>query len=257
MAMNATPCGDDELQLLAEALAGSPQGATAVHLLRRSSCRAYSAGKISSLTAAVVVPDLAPERVLAFGHDVDALWHLLRSIRHWKTVNTSQAAAPVIADRMERHFGISVQRHERSYFVLTVPPPALVHPLVRRLTADDESLVEEAPPFLRQGRLFGGPRGLLQEGIIAGAVHEGKLVATAHTATMTDDYADIGVATLEAYRRRGIAAAAASLVCQAVLAVSRVPVWDCATYNVTSSHLAEKLGFRSIDGRVDLIRGDT
>ncbi len=254
--MNTTRRGDDEFQLLAKALAGSPQAATAVHLLGRGLCTAHVAGELSSPTAAVVVPDFRPERVLAFGHDLDALWHLLCTLRHWKTVNTSPGASSVVSARMEERFESSVRRHECAYFVLTVPPPALVHPLVRRLTPDDEPLIEEAPPFLQQGRLFGGPRALLREGIIAGAVDQGKLVATAHTATMTADYADIGVATLDAYRRQGIAAAAASLVCQAVQAMNRVPVWDCATDNVASVHLAEKLGFRPIDGRVDLTRGD-
>ncbi len=254
--MNATLCRDDELRLLAGALAGSPQTATAVHLLGRGLCSAHVAGEPASFAAAVVIPDLGPERVLAFGDDLDALWHLLRALRHRKSVNTAQAAASVIATRMEEQFGTPVGRHERAYFILTVPPPALIHPLARRLTSDDEPLIDEAPPFLQQGRLFGGARGLLREGIMAGAVDQGKLVATAHTATMTDDYADIGVVTLDAYRRQGIAAAAASLVCQGVRAANRVPVWDCAAENVASLHLAEKLGFRSVDGRVDLTRGD-
>jgi RimJ/RimL family protein N-acetyltransferase len=142
------------------------------------------------------------------------------------------------------------------HHTLTDPPRPHTHPLVRRLTIEDVALIEEAPPFLQQGRAFGGPAGLLREGVVAGAVDQGRLVGIAHTSSMTERYADIGVATLEAYRNQGISAAAAALVCAAVQERGRTPVWSCGEDNWASLRVAEKIGFTTIGKRVYVIPGE-
>jgi RimJ/RimL family protein N-acetyltransferase len=116
----------------------------------------------------------------------------------------------------------------------------------------DSNLVQQAPPFLQQGRLFGGARRLLHDGVFAGAIDSGNWLRP-RTATLTDEYAEIGVGTLARYRQQGIAAATASLICREVQLMGRVPVWNCAEDNQPSRHLAEKLGFVSIGRRMDLI----
>ncbi len=251
------PCRATARRMLADALSGSPWTAMAVHLLRRDMCTAYVEGDPSSPSASVVFWSAplssAPQRGLAFGPDIEALWSLLQAIGRWNAIGIHEEHAEILRGAMQRDLKkpVTVERHR--YHVLAEPAKNFTHSLVRRLTEADIDLIQQAPPFLQQGRLFGGARELLQEGIFAGAIESGKLVATAHTATLTDEYAEIGVATLARYRQQGIAAAAASLVCRGAQAIGRVPVWDCAQDNEPSRHLAEKLGFVPIGTRVDLI----
>lgn len=255
--MKPEPCSALAREALAGALSGSPWTVTAVHLLRRDMGTAYVVGDPSSPAAALVFWTTAVstdrQRALAFGADVDALWSLLQAVGNWSVVSIAGEHADALRAAMERDLGMPVKVRANRYHVLMEPSREFTHPLVRRLSAEDITLMENAPPFLQQGRLFGGARRLLREGIVAGAIDAGTLVATAHTATLTDEYAEFGVATLTRYRRLSIAAATASLVCRGVQAIGRVPVWDCAEDNEPSRRLAEKLGFVPIGRRVDLI----
>ncbi|GAC1332633.1 MAG: hypothetical protein NVSMB22_24820 [Chloroflexota bacterium] len=229
----------------------------AVHLLRRDMGTAYVAGDPSSPRAAIVfwsAPlSLAPDHAIAFGPDIEALWSLLQANGRWNAVGIREEHAEILQVAMQRDLGSTVKLESHNYYTLTAPVRIFTHPDVRRLTKADVDLVQAAPSFLQQGRMFGGARRLLQEGVFAGAIDSGNLVATAHTATLTGKYAELGVATLPAFRRQGLAAAAASLVCREVQAIGRVPIWDCAEDNQASRDLARKLGFVPIGKRVDLI----
>src|SRR2546428_793631 len=81
------------------------------------------------------------------------------------------------------------------------------------------------------------------EGVAAGAVVDRRLVAIAITSARTARHADVGVATLAPWRRRGLATAAASLVTRAVQAAGQTPVWSCGEDNLASLRVARKLGF--------------
>src|SRR5438067_853764 len=124
---------------------------------------------------------------------------------------------------------------------ITGSPVAHTHPLVRYLTPADGPLLEVAPRAI-QGAGFGGPEAMLAEGIVAGAVDGERTVAIAHTGAITDLYADVGVATLDPYRRQGISTAA-SLVCRAIQESGRTPVWNCGEENRASRRVARKVGF--------------
>ena len=71
---------------------------------------------------------------------------------------------------------------------------------------------------------FGSPDGLLSEGVAAGALVDGGLVALACTTARTEKHADLGVVTLEGWRGRGLATACAALVADGILRSGRVPV---------------------------------
>ncbi|HZU11324.1 MAG TPA: GNAT family N-acetyltransferase [Chloroflexota bacterium] len=249
--MKLESCNAQGRAALAAVLGDSPTTTTMVHLLHRNLCVAYVLGDAGSPLAAAAFSTIRPRTAVVFGEDAAALWSLLQAVPGWETVNVAGEQAEALRAAMERDLAVPVERRGDMYFVLNGRPADLSHPLVRRLTAEDIELIEEAPPPLQQGRLFGGPVGLLREGIMAGAIDTGTLVATAHTSTLTAGYADIGVVTLESYRRQGIAAAAASLVCRAVQGIGRRPVWNCADDNVASVRLAGKLGFVPIERRVE------
>lgn len=70
--------------------------------------------------------------------------------------------------------------------------------------------------------------------------------AWAFSAAVSDDEIDIGVETLESYRGKGLAAAAANEMIRYALAVGKKPVWACHAGNVGSQKVAEKLGFEKV-----------
>jgi len=242
--------------VLADTLGDSPWTVITVHLLRRGLCDAYVEGVPSSFAAAVIQWDILEDEPTAFGGDAEAIWRLLRHVPGWRVINVDEDVAPALGAVMERELGRPMLFYGDIHHILTEPPRVYTHPLVRRLTVEDVALIEEAPPLLQQGRGFGGPEGLLREGIVAGAVEGGRLAGIAHTSSMTERYADIGVATLEPFRKQGISAAAASLVCAAVQEARRTPVWSCGEDNRASLRVAEKIGFTGIAKRVYVIPGE-
>lgn len=76
---------------------------------------------------------------------------------------------------------------------------------------------------------------MLEEGIVAGAVAEGRLVAIAYTSARSRKHADIAVNTLEEWRGLGLATAAASLVAREVQERRQMPIWSCGEDNYASS----------------------
>ena len=93
---------------------------------------------------------------------------------------------------------------------------------------------------------------LLTNGAAAGAVVDNRLVALAHTNAMTARYGDIGVFTDEAWRGRGFATSAASIVAHCIRERGRVPVWSAGEDNAASLRVAAKLGFVEASRRVYL-----
>jgi RimJ/RimL family protein N-acetyltransferase len=251
--MRLEPLGAAGCQALADSLGDSAWTVITVHLLRRGLCKAYVEGDPSRFTAAVIQWNILPDEPAAFGDNAEGMWRLLQQIEGWRVVNVGEAPARALGVAMERDLRRRVRYYGDEHFILTEPPKEYPHPLVRLLTIEDVRLIEEAPPLLQQGRGFGGPDGLLREGIVAGAVDAGKLVGIAHTSAMTEKYADVGVATLEPYRRQGISAAAASLVCRGIQEIGRSPVWSCGEDNWASLQVAEKVGFTPIGRRVYVI----
>jgi RimJ/RimL family protein N-acetyltransferase len=251
--MNPQPLDAAGCRALADALGDSPWTVISVHLLRRGLCHAYLEGQPFSFAAAVLQWTILPDEPAAFGVDPEAMWRLLQRVRGWRVVNVDEAQAQALGAILERELDRPVRYYGDIHHVLAREPKGYTHPLVRRLTVEDAALIETAPPFLQQGRGFGGADGLLWEGIVAGAVDAGRLVAIAHTSAVTEGYADVGVATLEQYRRQGISAAAASLVCRAIRETGRTPVWSTGEDNWASLRVAQKLSFTPIGRRVYLI----
>ena len=84
---------------------------------------------------------------------------------------------------------------------------------------------------------------MLTEGVAAAAIVDDGIVAIAFTSARSRDYADVAVATLEPWRNRGFAAAAAALVAGKIQEAGQTPVWSTGEDNLASLRVAEKLGF--------------
>ena len=212
--------------------------------MRRGLCRAYVAGDPARFEGAVIqaLEDPGEPTAFGFGADAQKLWDLLRSVEGWWCVNVPAGLAPELGGLLEAQGRKPVRLYGDVYHVSMRPTPPVRNPAVRLLTVGDMALVEAAPAPVRGGG-FGSTRTMLTEGVAAGAVVSGELKAIAHTHARTERHADIGVSTLEAWRGRGFAGAAASLVVRRVWEGGQVPVWSAGEDNLASLRVARKLGF--------------
>ena len=239
---------------LADALGDSAETVIAAHHLRRGSCRAYVAGEPGSFRAAIVQHDDAPTEPIGFGDAPELLDQLLGAMQGWDCICAPLACAAGLGDLLARRLGLGVRYLDDIYYELNQPAQLVPDGRVRRLTPADLALLEAAPLELHSGG-FGSHAALLREGIAAGALVDGRLVAIARTSARTGQRGDIGVNTLEGWRGQGLATAAAALVAQGLQAAGQVPVWSAGGHNQASLRVAEKLGFVEIGRRRYVILG--
>lgn len=71
----------------------------------------------------------------------------------------------------------------------------------------------------------------------------GDAAAWAFSAAISHEEVDIGVETKEPYRRKGLAAAAATAMVHEILKQNKKPVWACHAQNIGSAKLAQQIGF--------------
>ncbi|MFH1086882.1 MAG: GNAT family N-acetyltransferase [Chloroflexota bacterium] len=227
---------------LADALGDQPDTIIAGHALRQGLCSAYTVGLPDHPRAALVQTWVQPDEPLGFGADPALVWELLQVAQGWTCVRVALDVAEPLGATIARARGVGVRYLDDVVHVLPGPPAAYHDARVRLLTPADVALLEAAPPELR---LSGFPSvgALLAEGAVAGAIVGGLVVATASTAALNARYAEVGVYTTAAYRRQGLSTAAAGLVCQAVRATGRTPVWSAGDHNAASLRVAAKLGF--------------
>ena len=237
---------------LAATLGDTPETVIAVHLLHRGFARAYVAGRPDRFDAAII-------RNLAFNRDeltgfgaALSMWELLRERHGWSSVEVDPSIAFQLAELLELASGRPVSFLDDIYHVLRHPVvPARIE-TVRLLSAADSGLLERAPPELR-GEGWGSSSALLREGIAAAAIFDREIVALAHTTARAGQYADLGVATLPAWRNQGLASATAALVASEVQAAGQTPVWSTGATNLASLRVARKLGFVEVSRRTYLI----
>ena len=203
--------------MLADAVGDTPETVIPAHMLRRGLCEAWVAGSLPEFDAAIVQSASLREEPWVFGPDVEALWRLLGDATGWKHVNVAQSLAKPLGALIERETGARVRYYGDVYHTLTRTAATFHDPAVRELTLGDLVTLAAAPAEV-QGTGFSDVSTMLREGISAGAVVDGRLVAIAHTSAITDRHADIGVSTLEPFRGRGFATAAASIVARRVQA---------------------------------------
>lgn len=240
--------------LLAEALGDTPETTIPVHRLLDGSCRAYVRGGLPPTGVAIVQDDFCPTEPYAFGGDAHAICHLLRGVRGWECVNASRGLAQSLVELLRSATGAEILLAEDVYHVLRQPAPVerFRHPSVLSLGPRDQSLLEAAP-FELQPSGFGSIDQTLREGSVACAVIEGRVVAVAHTTACTGRHADIGVATLQEWRGRGLATAAAALVARCVQVREMTPVWSCGDQNSPSLRVAAKLRFEEVSRRMYVV----
>lgn len=242
----------EKFGVLAEALGEIPETVISIHLLNRRLCRAYVAGDIKSPIAAVIHALGQISEPHAFGNDPESIWKLLKEIDDWDCVNVSNDCAAALGQLVLKQMGRNVRYCLDVHHVLTQPAAVIENDAIRKLTTGDCEVVE-ATQFDLSLAFFESTFAMLEEGFVAGGFVEGALVSIAWTSALTENYADIGVNTLEPYRCRGLATAAASNVARRVQEAGKTAVWSCAEHNVASLRVAQKICFKEVCRRTYII----
>ena len=244
-----------ERELVADALGDTPETVIAVHHLRRGLADAYVVGAAPPYPAVIVRRHLLPQEPECFGSDPSVIWRLLRPLHAWDRQGLSPSVEPGVAHPlaalMERDVGVRIEHCADVYHTLTGRVHTFFHPAVRLLSPEDAGILARYRTDPRSVG-FASFHDFLVEGVAAGALVEGALVALASTPALTARYGDIGVATDEDWRVLGFASAAASIVAQELQARGSVPVWSAAETNAASLRVAAKLGFAEVSRRVYL-----
>ncbi len=223
-----------------------------VHLLARALAEAYAAGDPTHPDGIIVQGSTDPGELMSFGPDAAVLWELLQLVEGWWCVSVVEPCARDLGAMIEAQTGSKVRCYGDIYHVLRGPVTRLHHEATRLLTPDDIELVEAAPAEV-WGSGWNSTREMLEEGVIAGAVVKGNLVAIAYTSTRSARHADVAVSTLEEWRGRSFATAAASLVAWRLQEAGQIPVWSTGEANRASLRVARKLGFAPVAQRTYVI----
>ena len=244
-------------ELLA-ALGDASETVLAHHLLTRGWGRAFVVGDPSQPRAAIVDSTLGPDKWPAgeptgFGSDPASLWSALRVMEGWDCVLVDRACAEPLGALIQSETGRPVRYFGEVWLALHRPAARFSHPDVRPLTPDDTPLLENASVPQLRGEAWPTPHHLLTDGIAAGAIVDGQLVAIASTCARSATHAEIQIYTLEPYRRRGLSRAAASLAAQLIQAAGQTPAWGAAHDNDASLHIARTLGFTEVTRRTFVI----
>ena len=242
----------DERGILIDALGDSPETCISVHLLTQGLCDAYLAGNPAHFRGLIVQSHQDPGESTGFGADARLLWELLKVAQGWWCVNVSESCASRLGAIVEEETGRAVRYYGDVYHTLTRPAAPFGHEAVRLLNLADLEMLGSAAAEVRGGGWESAER-MLEKGIVAGAVAEGRLVATAYTSARSRKHTDVAVSVLEGWRGLGLATAVASLVAREVQKAGQVPVWSCGEDNAASLRVARKLGFVEVLRRTYVI----
>lgn len=248
--MNIRRLSSQEVPTLARTLGDSPATVIPQHQLRVGQATATLAGSPEQPAALVIQANDEPT---AFGYDVHALWAILQTLNGWFCVEVEAKWGEQLAEYLAQS-GITTRLYGDHYYLLHgtlqhQPQPTLE---TRLLAPADIPIWQASAPELNVIG-FSSHAELLAHGVAAGSFHQGQLVALAHTSALSPRYADVGVYTAEAYRGQGLAAYAAELVMQQVVAQGRIPLWSTGADNRASRRVAQKLGLEEVLRRVYVI----
>jgi RimJ/RimL family protein N-acetyltransferase len=231
----------------------NPETVIWIHVLKQGNCNVYISSDKHRESAAILQLKSLLSEPTGFGLDADALWQELAKVEGWQCVLVDKEVASALGEIISNQLKTPVHFLDDIYHIPRGQVLSFESELVRRLTLDDFTLVETSPREVQPIGFWGGLRESLTKGLVAGAIIEGKVVATSFVAARGQRYADIGVYVRESYRRRGLATAAASIVARSIQSDGLIPVWGCGSHNLPSLRLARKLGFVEISRRTYVI----
>ena len=171
------PLDADGIRRLVETIDETPETVIPIHLLTQGTCAAYAVGDPASSDAVIVQSDSLREEPFGLGGDAQGLWDLLRHLDDWTCVDVSPDVAPRLGALIRDATGKRVDYYGDVYHTLTKPAPLIDEPAVRELTRDDIGLAG-GRRCGRRGISAAALSALLEEGAVAGAVVDGRIVGT-------------------------------------------------------------------------------
>jgi len=234
-------------------LVENPETVVSIHVLTRGDYNVYMSSDQRLKSVAILQPKELPSEPTGFGSDANALWQELTQVQGWQCILVDKEVALPLGEIISSRLKTPVSFLDDIYHI----PRGQVLPFgnesVRRLVLEDLTLLQTLPPEAQPIGFWGDLRTSLTEGLVAGAIVEGKVVATSFVAARGQRYVDIGVYVLGNHRRRGLATAAASLAARSVQSDGLIPVWGCGSHNLPSLKLARKLGFIEVSKQTYVI----
>ncbi len=240
---NHSPIPLERGRLLSKHLPDTPETVIATHALNRGTAKVWISGSPIDFSGTVIQLNTRPTELISFGSNPQRLLDLLTAVEGWNCILVDSGIADLVGAMIETNFGNSVHYLEDIYHVTEKPINGFKSKRVRQLTIKDLQLFEAAPEELRS-HFWESPRAILSEGIVACAIVDDRIVATALTSSISNRYADVGVYTNSSYRQHGFGTATAALVVNQVVALGLNPVWSTGATNFASLKIAEKLGFK-------------
>jgi len=251
-APDLVPLNREQSAALADALPVEPWYTIPYSGLHRGLDRAFVRGPPSAPTAVVSEHLGSPGEPEFWGPDAEAGWSILSRLPGWFCLNGPATDLAPFRQIFAREVPSPFRDLGDLFYTLESAVILHAHPGVRMLTVTDAPLVQGYPAYV-WGNSYRTYEELLTDGAVAGAIVDERLVAVAVLNASSPKYADIGVHTLEPFRGRGLSAAAASLVAAEVKARGLVPVWSTGSHNLASQRVAEKVGFRPVEGGLYLV----
>ena len=149
-------------------------------------------------------------------------------------------SGPCVTRALPDWQGTSVLLHRmgRASLLPEVPEGA-----VRELSRAEVAALENLPSELRSELIIGAQRAP----VVAAVGADGSLVSFCCSWSVTERLWDVGVETLEAFRRQGFAGLCVSYMTALMREQGKEPVWGALDTNEASLQLAEKLGFAAVD----------
>jgi RimJ/RimL family protein N-acetyltransferase len=236
------PLSPSEAVRLAENLPVDPYCVLEYGYLRHGIDRAFVDGPLEDPKAVVIQHRNVQGEPVYSGKYPEAGWRLLSRLPGWFCVNGSTEDMTRLVPILQREIRLPFRWLGDMFYTLEAPPQPYSNPWVRRLGMEDIPLLQRTTPKIWSG--YQTFEESLTEGIMAAAIVEGRIVSVADNSASNSRYSDIGVTTLEPYRRQGLSTAAACLVAREVQSRGRIPVWSTSSENIASQRVANKLGFR-------------
>jgi RimJ/RimL family protein N-acetyltransferase len=234
-------------------LVENPETVVSIHVLTGGDCNVYMSSDQHLKSVAVLQPKELPSEPTGFGSDANALWQELTQVQGWQCILVDKEVALPLGKIISSRLKTPVSFLDDIYHIPRGQVLPFENESVRRLVLEDLTLLQALPPEAQPIGFWGDLQTSLTEGLVAGAIVEGKVVATSFVAARGQRYVDIGVYVLGNDRRRGLATAAASLVARSVQSDELIPVWGCGSHNLPSLKLARKLGFIEVSKRTYVI----
>ncbi len=228
-----------------------PDTVLAIHALAAGIGRLWLEEDRGGPRAVMIESPLTPGEPQGFG-DPDGLLALLEQADGWRCLEVQRSVAASMRQQFARRWGLPREVIDVIH-ILDQGPPGIVHPLVRPLQPSDLTALKVAHPDLLPDR--GLADAAATAGRLHGAVDGTKIVGQGGSFAAGEHYADVAVAVAPAYRRQGIATAAAARTCRQLAADGLLPVWSTSSDNVASLYAATALGFREVSRLTYLVRG--